>query len=83
MTRARNGAATVAPLSGVAWYAIPDDDDRGPSRSFPRCEDGDELLARTESGDVVEITVERRHGVRFVGPDGEHVEAEAIATRGA
>jgi hypothetical protein len=62
------------------WHVIPDDDDRGPSKTFPACHDGDELLARV-GGEVIEITVERRNGVRFVGPDGEAVEPDAIAER--
>lgn len=69
--------------AGVVWHVIPDDDDCGPSKTFPRCDDGDELLARTASGDVVEVTVSRRHGCAFIGPDGEAVEADAIARRPA
>lgn len=80
MSRARNVATGVAPTQAIAWHVIPDDDDRGPSKTFPRCADGDELLARV-GNDVIDVMVERRHGVRFIGPDGEAVEPDAIATR--
>ena len=80
MTRARNGAAPGAP-AGILWHVIPDDDDRGPSKTFPRCADGDELLVRTPHGEVVEVTVHWDNGCAFIGPDGEAVEAAAIAER--
>ena len=80
MTRARKGAAPVAP-AGILWHVIPDDDDRGPSKTFPRCADGDELLARTAHGEVVAVTVRWDNGCAFIGPDGEAVDADAIAER--
>ncbi len=76
MTSRAKGAAQAAPA--VHWYPLPLDEE-GPPKFAPRCEDGQQLLARLESGEVVPITVEHRHGVWFVGPDGEHVEADAIA----
>ena len=79
LTHARNRAAPVAP-AGILWHAIPDDDDRGPSKTFPRCADGDELLARV-NGEVVEVMVDRRHGCAFIGPDGKAVDPDAIAER--
>ena len=79
MTRARKGAAPVAP-AGILWHVIPDDDDRGQSKTFPRCADGDELLARV-NGEVVEVMVDRRHGCAFIGPDGKAVDPDAIAER--
>lgn len=86
VTRARNGAVvrdlrTTAPARAPAWHVIPDDDDRGPSKTFPPCADGDELLARLPDGEVVPVTVDRRGGCWFVGPDGDRVDPDAIATR--
>ncbi len=72
----------MAPTRAIAWHVIPDDDDRGPSKTFPPCRDGDELLARV-NGEALPVTVERRNGVRFVGEDGEAVEPDAIAERPA
>lgn len=76
MTRARNGAAPVAP-AGILWHVIPDDDDCGPSKTFPPCRDGDKLLARV-NGEAIEVTVDRRHGVGFIGPDGESLDPRSI-----
>jgi hypothetical protein len=44
------------------------------------CADGDELLARV-SGEVIEVTVDRRHGCAFRREDGEAVDPDAIAER--
>lgn len=63
--------------AGVVWHVIPDDDDCGPSKTFPRCDDGDELLARV-GDEVIEVTVSRRHGVGFIGPDGESIDPHSI-----
>lgn len=77
MTRARNGVASVAPGRAVTWYPLPFDE--GIPKYAPRCADGDEILVRKADGTVVTCTVERHHGEYYIGPDGEAVEAEAIA----
>lgn len=78
MTRARNGAASAAPDRAVTWYPLPFDE--GVPKFAPACGDGDEILVRKADGTVVTCTVDRRRGCYFVGPDGEAVEAEAIAS---
>lgn len=83
MTRARDGAASAAHARAIQWHRLPYEQDeetgRWPNRMLP-CADGDELLARV-GDEVVEVTVDRRHGCAFRLEDGEAVEPDAIAER--
>lgn len=75
----RSGAAPSATAHrGPHWYTLPLDEDGSIPARAPKCQDGDEILCRV-GGEVVPCTVERRSGCHFVGPDGESVEADAIA----